>query len=150
VVSELEDAQKVRIKTMIAADAAQALNGKLYILGGGFDQLFMPTQPFQHKFDLAVIVDVPWTAANQPYQLVIEQLDSDGNPCGYRAEAQMETGRPPGARHGASFGVPIALPVIANFETPGRYVLRGAINGEESARVSIEAVAAGPPIAPVS
>ncbi len=148
--TELEDAQKVRIKTMMAADSAQAVNGKLYVLGGGFDHLFMPAQPFQHRFDLAVIVDVPWTAANQPYQLVIEQLDADGEPCGYRAEAQMETGRPPGARHGASFSVPIALPVVANFEVPGRYVLRGSVNGEESARVGIEAVAVTPPLAQAS
>jgi hypothetical protein len=152
--TDVEESQKVRIRTMMAADAAQAINGKLYILGGGFDQLFMNPQaptPFQHKFDLAVIVEVPWTAANEPYELVIEQLDADGNPSGYRAEAQMETGRPPGSRRGTSFSVPIALPVLGTFEHPGRYMLRGAINGEESARVAIEVVgvnAAVPPATP--
>jgi hypothetical protein len=140
--AEVEAAQDIQIKVMMAADGAQAVNGKLYILGGGFDHLLMPTQPFTHKFDLAILVDVPWTWANEPFQLVVEQLNADGEPCGYRAEAQMETGRPPGMRRGTSFSVPIALPVVANFETPGRYVLRGAINGEERARVSIEAVAA--------
>lgn len=140
--ADVEEAQDIQITVMMAADGAQAVNGKLYILGGGFDRLTMPTQPFNHRFDLAIVVDVPWTQANEPFQLVVEQLDADGEPCGYRAEAQMETGRPAGMRRGTSFSVPIALPVVANFESPGRYVLRGAINGEERARVTIEAVAA--------
>lgn len=140
--STVEEAQEIQIKVMMAADGAQAVNGKLYVLGGGFDHIIMPTQPFDFRFDVAMVVDVPWTATNEPFQLLIETLDADGNPTGYRAEAQMETGRPPGMRRGTSFSVPIALPVLAHFETPGRYMLRGTINGEERARVAIEAVAA--------
>ena len=141
----VETAQQVQIKMMVAADAAQAVNGKLYILGGGFDRINMPTQPFEFRFELALLIEVPWTATNEPYQLVVELLDADGQPVGYRAEVEMETGRPPGSRRGASFTVPLALPVFAEFPGPGRYTLRGSINGiEQEQRVSIEAIAPPP------
>ena len=136
--TEIEEAQEIQITVMMAADGAQAVSGKLYILGGGFDHLSMPTQPFAHRFDLAILVSVPWTRANEPFQLVVEQLDADGEPCGYRAEAQMETGRPAGMRRGTSFSVPIALPVVAEtsgIEPPSAElgILAGADDGFEGA-----------------
>jgi hypothetical protein len=136
-----DQAQEIQVKVMMLADGAQAVGGKLYILGGGFDRINMPTVPFHHRFDLAMLIEVPWTATNQPYQIVVELLDADGEPMGYRAEATMETGRPPGTRHGTSLTVPVAVPVIAEFRTPGRYVLRASVNGRERNRAAIEAVA---------
>jgi hypothetical protein len=144
--STLEDEiEEIKIKVMMPADAAQAIGGKLFILGGGFDRINMPSIPFHYKFDLAMLIEVPWGATNQQYQLVVELLDSDGQPVGYRAEATMETGRPPGSRRGAPLTVPAAIPVVVEFASEGRYVLRGSINGNERNRVGIEAVA--PPAA---
>ena len=51
---------------MLLADSAQAVGGKLYILGGGFDRINMPTIPFSHRFDLAMLIEVPWIATNSP------------------------------------------------------------------------------------
>lgn len=94
------DLDEVEIKVMMLADGAQAVGGKLYILGGGFDRINMPTTPFTHGFALAMLIDVPWNATNQPYQIVVELLDADGESVGYRADATLETGRPPGTRQG--------------------------------------------------
>jgi hypothetical protein len=77
--------------------------------------------------------------------VVVELLDVDGNLAGYKAEAKLETGRPPGTRQGTSITVPVAIPVVAEFKTPGRYILRAAVNGVEKNRVAIEAIA--PPAA---
>lgn len=143
-----QESQEIQIRVMLLADAAQAVGGKLYVLGGGFDRINMPTVPFSHRFDLAMLIQVPWVATNQPYQIVVELQDADGEPMGYRAEATMETGRPPGIRQGTALTIPIAIPVIADFSGPGRYVLQASINGREANRVAIEAVAlpnAGPP-----
>lgn len=140
--SELQEStQEIQIKVMLLADSAQAVGGKLYVLGGGFDRINMPTVPFAHRFDLAMLIEVPWGATNQPYQIVVELLDADGESVGYRAEATMETGRPPGTRQGTSLTVPMAVPVVAEFRAPGRYMLSGSVNGEEKNRVAIEAVA---------
>lgn len=136
------EVQDIQVKVMMLADGAQAVGGKLYVLGGGFDRINMPVVPFHHRFDLAMLIEVPWNATNQPYQVVVELLDADGEAMGYRAEATMETGRPPGTRQGTSLAVPVVLPVIAELARPGRYVLRASINGHERNRVAFEAVAA--------
>lgn len=140
--SDLEDeAQEVQVKVMMLADSAQAVGGKLYILGGGFDRINMPSVPFNHRFDLAMLIEVPWGATNQPYQIVVEMLDADGEPMGYRVDATMETGRPPGTRQGTSLTVPIAVPVVADFPSPGRYVLRASVNGRVKNTAALEAIA---------
>lgn len=140
--SEIEqESQEIRISVMMLADAAHAVGGKLYVLGGGFDRINMPAVPFSHRFDLAMLIEVPWVATNQPYQVVVELRDADGEAIGYRAEATMETGRPPGVRQGTSLTIPLALPVVADFPAAGRYVLQASINGREANRVALEAVA---------
>lgn len=136
-----QEAQEVQIKVMLLADSAQAVGGKLYVLGGGFDRINMPTVPFSHRFDLAMLISVPWGATNQPYQVVVELVDAGGDAIGYRAEATMETGRPPGTRPGTSLTIPLVVPVLAEFRAPGRYSLRGSINGDPKNDVSIEAIA---------
>jgi hypothetical protein len=139
-VSSSDDVDEVQLRVMMLADGAQAVGGKLYILGGGFDRINMPVTPFQHRFDLAMLIEVPWNATNQPYQVVVELLDADGAPMGYRAEASLETGRPPGLRQGTSITVPVAIPVVAEFRKAGRYILQGSINGKEKNRVAFEAI----------
>jgi hypothetical protein len=136
-----EESLQIQIRVMLLADSAQAVGGKLYVLGGGFDRINMPTVPFNHRFDLAMLIEVPWVATNQPFQVVVDMRDADGELMGYRAEATMETGRPPGIRQGTSLTVPVAVPVVAEFPRPGRYVLQASINGREANRVAIEAVA---------
>jgi hypothetical protein len=136
-----QESLEIQIRVMLLADAAQAVGGKLYVLGGGFDRINMPTVPFSHRFDLAMLIEVPWVATNQPFQVVVELHDADGEPMGYRAEATMETGRPPGTRQGTALTVPVAVPVVADFPGPGRYILQASINGREANRVALEAVA---------
>jgi Family of unknown function (DUF6941) len=135
------EVDEIEVKVMMAADGAQAVGGKLYVLGGGFDRLNMPTVPFHHRFDLAMLIDVPWNATNQPYEVVVELVNADMEFAGYRAEARMETGRPPGIRQGTSITIPIAIPVVAEFREPGRYVLRASVNGRPKNQLAIEAVA---------
>ena len=72
--SELDE---VELRVMMLADGAQAVGGKLYILGGGFDRINMPTIPFTHSFALAILIEVPWNATNQPCQIVVELLNAD-------------------------------------------------------------------------
>ena len=142
--SPIPDVSEIKITMMIAADSAQAVDGKLYVLGGGFNHLAVSEFPATHQFDIAMMVDVPWTETNRPYEVVVELVDADGQPMGYRAEAVLETGRPAGARPGSAFAVPLAVPVTAEFQAPGRYVLRGEVDGRESGRVVIEVVPTAP------
>jgi len=92
--------------TMMLADAAQVADGKLYIMGGGWNV----TGPMAVPFAIALMVEVPWHLTNRPHAFTMEVIDLDGNavsvdtPNGQepvRFEGNFEVGRPPGVRSGS-------------------------------------------------
>jgi len=121
--------------TILLADAAQAAEGKLYVLGGGWSI----TGPDPSPMALAIKIEVPWDQANTPHTCRLELLDSDGQPVEAEApegeqaiffEAGFEVGRPPGVKP----GTPIDLPLAVNMppvplEPSGRYEWRLSIDG---------------------
>jgi hypothetical protein len=60
--------------TMLLADAAQEVNGKLYVLGGGWSV----TGPDLPPMAIAIKLDVPWSAANVQHAFALELIDEDG------------------------------------------------------------------------
>src|ERR671920_804574 len=99
--------------TIHLADAAQAIDNKLYLLGGGWSV----TGPDPTPSALAIALKVPWDEANQPHALRVELLDSDGHPVrlgeleeakGLVVESQFEVGRPPGLRPGTPIDLAFA------------------------------------------
>ena len=96
----------------ILADAAQVSDGKLYILGGGWQIIGPQLTPFA----LAIIVGVPWTETNRRHKLVIKLLDADGKevtlsgaPSPLEISTNFELGRPPGIVPGTRLNLPIAI-----------------------------------------
>ena len=110
--------------TMMLADAAQEVNGKLYILGGGWSV----TGPALPPMALALKVDVPWSAANQPHEFLLVLVDADGHPVrvdgqdtDVRASGQFEVGRPPGLPAGTDIDFAFAVTVGSLPLAAGRY-----------------------------
>ena len=62
--------------TIMLADAAQAIDNKLYVLGGGWSV----TGPDPSPSALAIALKVPWDEANRRHDLRVELVDSDGRP----------------------------------------------------------------------
>jgi hypothetical protein len=62
--------------TMLLADSAQAVDNKLYILGGGWSI----TSPSGTPFAIAIKVEVPWTEANKRHSWELKLTDQDGHP----------------------------------------------------------------------
>src|SRR3546814_16783640 len=58
------------------ADAAEAVNGKLYILGGGWSI----TGPDPTPSAIAIKIEVPWDQAKTRHQLKLELFNDDGQP----------------------------------------------------------------------
>lgn len=122
--------------TMLLADAAQAVDGKLYILGGGWSV----TGPMPAPSAIALYIKVPWDEANVPHSLQLELLDHDGGPIlvdtplgeqALRIESGLEVGRPPGIKPGTALDVALAITIPPLPLVPGSgYVWRLAINGE--------------------
>jgi len=123
--------------TMLLADYAMAAEGKLTIVGGGWNV----TGPQPIPFAIAMLVEVPWSLTNRQHEFRLELIDLDGNavlgaqPDGTEApvliEGHFELGRPPGVRAGTALPFPLAinhgpLPLAP----AGQYEWRLMINGE--------------------
>lgn len=137
--------------TMLLADAAQAIENKLYVIGGGWSILRgqIPTA-------LAILIKVPWDQTNTKHQLKLELVDSDGNavqlagPLGEQPviiENEFEVGRPPGVARGVPIDLALAI-TLGPLPLPnGRYEWRLSI-GEESRedwRLPFQIAVEGPP-----
>jgi len=123
--------------TMLLCDFAEAINGKLYILGGGWTHL-RGTDPISCA--LGVYLAVPWTQTNQKHTLSLELLDQDGNaisgPEGnaVRVDGEFEVGRPPGAVPGDPIATTMAFRFIGLELQSGGYRFSFKIDGTELAK----------------
>ncbi len=102
--------------TMLLADHAEAVNGKLYINGGAWTWVGPTPQPFA----IALVFEVPWDQANEKQHFTLELVDADGAPLmvsgdsgeePLRLEGEFEVGRPPGTVR----GTPLTWPATVNF-----------------------------------
>jgi hypothetical protein len=137
----VEGIDGIDIEYMLVADSAQSIGSKVYVLGGGWTQLLLEEFPSAAPFPFAVVVgvNVPWNMTNQRFTFGLELVDADGTLVETVAEPhEFEQGRPPGLRPGATQRLNFALPVIAEFPAPGRYVFRGLLDGEPRAEAVIE------------
>jgi hypothetical protein len=110
--------------TMMLCDSAQAVNGKLYILGGGWNVIGPEPSPT----GIAVLIRVPWDEANRRHRLRLDLVTEDGQPVlvdgpqgkvPVLVNADFEVGRPAGSRPGRPLNVVLGinigpLPLQAN------------------------------------
>jgi len=122
------------IDFLILADRAEAISGKLYMMGGGWDHVGMvPGVPTM--FSIACAVMVPWHATNQDHLVTLSLQDADAKEL-LKVQAGFRTGRPPTLEEGAAQRVMFAFPTAILFPAPGTYVLIGAV-GEDVRRVAV-------------
>ena len=130
----------MEIDFVILADSAQAVGGKLYMLGGGWDVLTIRQFPAQHPFAVAIGVSVPWTETNQRRSLTIDITDEDGQEAA-KMTGQLEVGRPVGLPAGQPQRVLIALHSVLRIERPGGYVVIANLEDEVTKRVPFRVIA---------
>ena len=118
--------------TLMLADSAQAVGGKLYILGGGWSI----TNATNITMSIAVKIEVPWDKTNVSHKLKLLLLTEDGQPVMVNErpceiQADFEVGRPPGLKPGTPIDVPLAINMSQlNLLPSSRYVWRCSINDE--------------------
>jgi hypothetical protein len=123
--------------TLLLADAAEAVNGKLYILGGGWSV----TGPDPAPMAIAIKIEVPWDQGNDVHKLRLWLVDADGQPVeadGPEGEvpivldADFETGRPAGVKPGTPLDLTMAVTLGPLELEPGsRFEWRLSIDGVE-------------------
>ncbi len=108
-----------QIETLILANHAESQNGLLYLMGGGWtdlNQVVMPGQPappFHMGIGLTILI--PWTETNRRHHVTMLLEREDGGEPIIRLEADMETGRPPGAVEGADQRLVVAFNAEVQF-----------------------------------
>jgi len=100
------------------ADAAQAVENKLFILGGGWSV----TGPGPTTMAIVLKVEVPWDQTNRQHRWRIELLDADGRqvllagPAGTQGlmmSGDFEVGRPVGTPDGTPIDLALAVNLAA-------------------------------------
>jgi hypothetical protein len=101
----------MRLQTCMLADGARVTSdGKLYIFGGQWDRIFVPSVPAKHPIiAIALVVELEYHEALDNHPVEVTLRDSDGKPMGPKAALNLRVGHPPGLDPGSSVFVPIAL-----------------------------------------
>jgi len=137
---------------MFLADRAEAINGKLYVMGGAWDRLQVPELPgpLLVPISVAVVITVPWSLTNREFTFSLELVDVDNQLVPMSDDSEVfsipfEVGRPPGLREGRPqknvLSVMIGPGLV--FERAGTYSFRGLIDGEELSRATFDLVGTG-------
>jgi hypothetical protein len=124
----------MQIGFLLLSDHSEAVNGKLYMTGGGWNVLTMPELPHEWGFHIALGIDVGWDETNQRHSLSIDIHDPDGAELGEGFSAEFETGRPPGMPVGQEQRLVMSVATTATFATSGPHAAVVRVNEEELGR----------------
>jgi len=117
-------AEKPHIEFVMLADHAEAINGKLYMNGGGWTDLNRPVvagqAPPPNAFSIALSVFVPWGDTNRPIDLKLVVEDDDGNNL-IDITSQIVVGRSPILPPGSGQHTPLAINAVQVFPKAGGY-----------------------------
>jgi len=123
--------------TLMLADHAQAAEGKLNVIGGGWTI----TGPGPVPFAIAALIEMPWDAVGVEHTLRFDLIDDQGRP----VMTETDSGEQSVAIQGQFFlapqpgikrGTPLTMPIAVNLSPPpaipanGRYEWRLEIDGE--------------------
>lgn len=133
----------IHTEWIILCDHAEVVNGKVYLMGGGWSFVTINQEPpVVHPCGIAVSFSIPWNETNQTHPFAVEILDPDGASL-VKVEADLEVGRPPGTPMGTAQRVPLAFNMALNLTKIGPYVARTKVHDQDSSAVRFT-VAEGP------
>lgn len=104
----------VRVTTSLLADAATVCDGKLYVHGGGWDQLASPSLPFtQSAMAVVLVVEMEQSELEtQPHGFAGTLVHDDGEPLGVSVTGRIVAGD----LSGHVSGSPVRLPMAISFQ----------------------------------
>lgn len=131
-----------RVDCFLIADSAQVADGKLFILGGGWERLTVQNLPVNRNIDIATRIVVSWTETNRPLSFELQLVTEDGEALlSPPATPSVTVGRPVHLRDGSDQAVPLVLKVNGvSLKQAGRYAFILTFEGEEVARTAFEVI----------
>jgi hypothetical protein len=121
--------------TLLLCDSAQVYEGKLSVLGGGWDAIQR-----QAPCAVAAIVTIPWDRSEGTMQWRLDIVDADGQPLmpdgetPFALQGELSFNRPDHILPGSELQVPLAFTFGPFFNQVGRFSVRLDVDGTMRAR----------------
>jgi uncharacterized protein DUF6941 len=129
---------------LMLTDHSEAINGKVYVMGGGWNMLRFPELPQEWEFGIAFGVDVPWDETNLRHALELHIEDPDGERLGDEFTLDFETGRPPGSLAGQEQRMVISIAARTTFMSAGPHAVVVRVGADEVGRSRFYVIEAPP------
>ena len=131
----------MKVEWLILADAAQIVGGKLYLMGGGWDNLIVNTRfPFDQRLAVAASFQIDWNETNEPHNVAVEITTADGQTLAAFG-GKVEAGRPPGIPIGQAQRAQLAAEVTLPIAGPGTYEITVRVPGQDPTQIHFNVVA---------
>lgn len=124
------DMDQSEVEWLILADGAEVVNGKLYMLGGGWDRITVGSLPWGQHMAIALAIRVPWMDTNRQTPIEIELTDGDGTSL-TKAQGGFVVGRPAQATPGQPLRTQIVLNMNVEFQKLGTYTVLCRLHDSE-------------------
>jgi hypothetical protein len=133
----------MKIEYALLADAAQAVGGKIYVLGGGWNMFRSPSFPAPVQLAIAIGLGFTFNEIGIKYPLNVVIADETGVPIVPEMKGQVETGQPAAdVPKTASVKIPVAININMSLPHAGTYGIV-VTAGTSTAQLSFEAIFAG-------
>jgi Family of unknown function (DUF6941) len=121
----------MKLGFLLLSDHSESVNGKIYALGAGWNQLRFPELPQEFNFSIALGLDVPWDETNRQHTMTLHVEDPDGERLGDEFSLDFEAGRPPGSVAGQEQRIVLSLGARTVFSASGPHAVVVGVGGDE-------------------
>ena len=128
---------------LILADSAQVQGEKLFMLGGGWSQVWVKQFPAQHQMAVAAGILIPWMETNARHQFNVRVRDEEGAVFS-EVSGSFEQGRPPGLPAGATQRMMLAINLTIRMEKPCEAVAELSLDEKLAKSVPFRVVESAP------
>ena len=129
---------RVMLDFAVLGDFAQVADGKLTIVGAGWNLINAKQYPLQLPFGLGIGILIPWSETNTKHRFGFALEDADGNQL-LSSGGDVEAGRKPGMPAGMSQRVVLGVAGTLELRKPGAYVFVVSA-GDDEKRITFEAL----------
>lgn len=140
--------ETVTIEFLMLSDHAEVINGKLYMMGGGYDRRYIGDIKNPVTLSTVVGVLVPWNLTNQPHSVKLRIETEDGQMLGQEVQGNLSVGRSVQAISGQMFRVMAVINFTLTLPHLGAYRVIATLDTGESKGTTFYAVSAETPARP--
>ena len=137
--------ETLAIEFLMLSDHAEVVNGKLYMMGGGYDRRYISDIKTPVTLRTVVSVLVPWNLTNQAHSVKLRLETEDGTMLGQEVQGNLTVGRGVRAISGQMFRVMAVINFTLTLPQLGGYRVVATLDNGESKATAFYAVSAETP-----